>query len=89
MPLERQHLDAIVGWFNDPEVTRWTKRVGALSRLQEDKFYEQMAVSREDVVWAVLDEGERHIGVSGIHGIDWVNRNGKTGTVISDKSAWC
>ena len=48
----------------------------------------RMAGSKDDVVWAVLDENETPIGVSGIHAIDWIGRNGRTGTVLGDRSVW-
>ena len=47
-----------------------------------------MAGSKDDVVWAVLDENETPISVSGIHAIDWIGRNGRTGTVLGDRSVW-
>lgn len=88
VPLERSHLDKIVVWFNDPEVTRWIQRDMPVARAHEDKWFEHMLESRDDLVWAVHDEGDRHIGVTGIHRIDWKNRNALTGTVLGEKSAW-
>ena len=88
VPFEVEYIDHVLRWFNDPEIVRYTKRILPLYRLQEQKFIERMAESRDDVVWAVLDENETPIGVSGIHGIDWMSRNGKTGTVLGDRSVW-
>lgn len=88
VPFEPELIDHILRWFNDPEVTRFTKRILPLSRLAEQKYVERMAESKDDVVWAVLDENETPIGVSGIHRIDWISRNGRTGTVLGDRSVW-
>lgn len=88
VPLEKEHLENCLKWLNDSEVMRWTKRVIPLHRAQEDKFLERMVESRDDVAWAIHDENDRHIGVSGIHRIDWQYRSGMTGTIIGEKSAW-
>ncbi|HKA23440.1 MAG TPA: GNAT family protein [Candidatus Eisenbacteria bacterium] len=88
VPFEKDYVDYVLRWFNDPEVLRYVKRVMPLHRVQEEQFVERMAQSKDDVVWAVLDENESPIGVSGLHGIDWVNRNAKTGTVIGERSVW-
>jgi len=88
VPFENHLIDHVLRWFNDPEVMRYTKRIMPLSRYAEQKYLERMAESKDDVVWAVLDENETPIGVSGIHAIDWIGRNGRTGTVLGDRSVW-
>ena len=88
VPFEKEYVDHALRWFNDPEVLRFVKRVMPMHRLQEEKYVERMAESRDDVVWAVLDENGSPIGVSGIHMIDWISRNGKTGTILGERSVW-
>jgi RimJ/RimL family protein N-acetyltransferase len=89
VPLDKaSHLESFLAWLNDPDVTRWLKTFLPLTRLKEEKWFERIAMSRKDVVWAVHDENDRHIGAAGIHRIDWRNRNGVTGTAIGDKQAW-
>lgn len=88
VPFEREYIDHVLRWFNDAEVTRYTQRAMPLFRLAEEKFVDRIAESTSDVVWAVLDENESPIGVSGIHRIDWINRNAGTGTVLGERSVW-
>ncbi len=85
---KEEHLDNFVRWFNDPEVVRWLAHNMPVSRMQEEKWFERMAESDRDIVWAVYDENDRHIGVTGIHRIDWKDRSAVTGTVIGEKDAW-
>jgi RimJ/RimL family protein N-acetyltransferase len=89
VPLDKAlHLENYVRWFNDPEVNHWLKLFLPLMRAQEERWFDRFARSKDDVVWAVHDEDGRHIGATGIHRIDWRNRNGVTGTVIGEKTAW-
>ncbi len=87
-PDKALHLENALLWFNDPEVTRWLKHSLPMTRPAEEKWFERMATSRHDVVWAVHDDHDRHIGFSGIHRIDWKNRNATTGTVLGDRQSW-
>lgn len=90
VPLDAdRHLDNYVRWFNDPEVTRYLASCLPMTRLAERAFFERPAAHPpHDVVWAVHDEADRHIGGTGLHGIDWVHRSAVSGIVIGDKSVW-
>jgi len=89
VPVDKElHLGDFVRWLNDPEVTRYVSHVLPISRLQEEKWFERLSESKEDIVWAILDETGRHIGVTGIHRINWKERDGLTGTLIGEKEAW-
>lgn len=83
------HLENYLRWFNDPEVTRFLSRNLPMTRLAEEKFFSRPPSNPPtDVVWAVHDEKGRHIGGTGLHGIDWMNRSATSGTVIGAKDAW-
>lgn len=89
VPLDKDlHLDNYVRWFNDPEVTRYMLQVMPISRLAEAAFIDRLAEAQDAVVWAVHDENGRHIGGTGLHGIDWRNRSATSGIVIGQKDAW-
>lgn len=89
VPLDRElHLDNYVRWFNDHEVTRYMLQVLPLTRMAEEDFFERMTKSTDAVTWAVHDENDRHIGGTGLHGIDWRNRRATSGIIIGEKDAW-
>lgn len=89
VPVDKErHLDNFVRWFNDPEVTRYIKRVLPLSRSQEEEWLDQIASSDKEILWAIHDENDHHIGSTGLHRIDWQNRKVSSGTLIGEKSAW-
>lgn len=90
VPMDRAlHLENYLRWFNDPEVTRFLSRNLPISRLAEEAYFErQQSHPPAEVVWAVHDEDDRHIGATGLHGIDWIQRSASSGTVIGDKGAW-
>lgn len=89
VPLDRElHLENYVRWFNDPEVTRFLTNYLPISRIAEEAFFERLATATDQIVWAVHDEQDRHIGGTGLHGIDWRNRSATSGIVLGDKSTW-
>lgn len=90
VPLDAdRHLENYVRWFNDPEVTRYLLRNLPLTRLDERAFFERPTSSPpSDVVWAIHDEDDRHIGGTGLHRIDWLHRSATSGIVIGEKGAW-
>lgn len=90
VPLDAdRHLENYVRWFNDPEVTRYLGANLPMSRLAERAFFERLPSSPpHDIVWAIHDEHDRHIGGTGLHGIDWLNRHATSGIVIGDKAVW-
>jgi RimJ/RimL family protein N-acetyltransferase len=83
------HLPHFVGWFSDPEVTRYLLRRHPPSLRQEEQWLESIAASETDIVWAVtLGETQPVIGVSGVHRIDWRYRHGWVEIALGDRAAW-
>jgi RimJ/RimL family protein N-acetyltransferase len=90
VPLERdRHLENCLRWLNDPEVTE-TTLLGdlPLSRLAEEEFFERVAQSSQtpaDIVFAIeTREGGAHIGLCGLHAINWRHGTATTGTIIGE-----
>jgi RimJ/RimL family protein N-acetyltransferase len=89
VPLDKDlHLENFVRWLNDPEVTKYTGHVVPLTRIEEEEFFERVTKSANDIVWAVHDETNMHIGVCGLHRIDWQMRMAVSGTIIGDTGVW-
>ena len=82
-----EYIPIYLRWLADPEITRYTKIQHPPSVKMEHEWFENMATSQEDLLWAVLVEG-RLVGSTGLHHIDWRNRNCRSGTVIGEKDAW-
>ncbi|MCB9989395.1 MAG: GNAT family N-acetyltransferase [Rhodospirillales bacterium] len=77
-------------WTDDDEVTHYMYRGWRPSRLDElEKDFETTVNSDKDIEFAVCaqDDG-RHIGVAGLHEIDWLTRNTEYRIMIGDKTAW-
>lgn len=95
VPLERErHFDNCVRWLNDPQVTEWTL-IGdfPLTRLAEQEFFDR--VSKTDpqppvITWAIetLTEEEEHIGICGLHDIDYRHGVGHAGIFIGRVPLW-
>jgi Acetyltransferases, including N-acetylases of ribosomal proteins len=86
-PVTEEMLPTFIGWFADTDVTRYLGRVLPPSLPEEKDWFAGMCRSDRDVLWAVL-AGEKLIGITGIHAIDWKNRHAATGNLIGEKSEW-
>ena len=86
-PPRMEEADAIVTWFEDPEVTRFLEVRHPPTVEFEKEFLEKTGRDPDTVWWAVEHDG-RLVGATGIHRIDWKNGFGTTGTVIGDRAMW-
>lgn len=92
VPLDKErHFDNCVRWLNDPQITQWTL-IGDLpiTRLAEAEFFDRVLRNpSNEVVFAIetTAEAEEHIGVTGIHQIDYRHGVGVTGTFIG-RAQW-
>jgi len=87
-PDKHTHLENSIRWLNDPEVTQYLLMTIGVTRGMEEEWFDRVQKRDVEVVWAILDDQDRHIGFTGIHRINWKLRMGGTGTVIGEKSAW-
>lgn len=82
-------VDAIMGWINDPEITRnFAAFAEPISRDQELAFIRAMRASDADRLFAIEPIGEAGlIGTAGLHRIYWPARNGRLGLMIGKREA--
>lgn len=86
-PLREEEAPEILRWFEDPDVTRTLLRRFPPSLGMEREWLDRAGRGSDDIIWGIEVEG-RLVGTCGIHAIDWMNRHGRTGTVIADRSLW-
>lgn len=85
-----RHFENCYRWMNDPVVTEFLC-VGdhPITRIAEKEWFEnRFKDTSRDVVFAVETLDGKHIGTSGLHGIDRTNGTATTGTLIGEKSVW-
>lgn len=91
VPLDKdKHFDNCVRWINDPEVTAWTL-IGdfPLTRLAEQEYFDRvLRPGDEEVVFAIETLEEEHIGLSGMHNINFRHGTATTGTIIGRPKLW-
>src|SRR5439155_13772495 len=74
-PLELADAPLVAPWLNDPEVSPFLLRHLPISLKAEEEYIANMARSEQDVVLGiVLQAGDRLIGATGFHQIQWKNR---------------
>ncbi len=78
----------IVTWLNDPEVTRTLRRYLPHTAGQVEEFVRRHADSTTDIPLAIAArEGDRLVGVCGVHGIDTRHRHAWLGITVG-KEHW-
>jgi RimJ/RimL family protein N-acetyltransferase len=77
-------------WTDDPEVTRYLSRGTFPSSLEQmERDYDRHAGSHTEVELAIVDAAKHaHIGVTGLHAINWVARSAEFRILIGDKRCW-
>ncbi len=91
VPIDKaRHLENCIQWMNDPEVTEWLL-VGdhPMTKIAEEEWFDRVSkADSNQVVFAIETLDGRHLGMSGIHDIDYRHGTAVTGTVLGDKSQW-
>ena len=87
--IERSDIPRFVRWLNDPDVTRFLLISSPLSSaMEENWFEEQLKVppSEGQVLAIEVQAGEEwiHIGNTGLHNVDAINRNAEFGIFIGE-----
>ena len=88
VPLDRErHASNCVLWMNDPEVTAWTLSGDMpITRLAEEDFFNRMAAPfgahPSDIVFAVETLAGEHVGLAGMHQINYRHGTALTGTIL-------
>jgi|CXWL01.1.fsa_nt_gi RimJ/RimL family protein N-acetyltransferase len=84
------HLPNCVAWMNDSEVTQYLL-VGdfPMTQMAERDWLERMSKDNStDISFAIETLEGEHIGMSGIHNINYRHGYAITGTVLGRKESW-
>ncbi|PJB40050.1 MAG: N-acetyltransferase [Deltaproteobacteria bacterium CG_4_9_14_3_um_filter_63_12] len=90
-PVEASDLGACQRWVNDPDIRRYILRAFPVNAASEAAWFERSTADSGDksVTFSiVLIDGERHIGTTGLHAIDWFHRRAESGALIGEKELW-
>lgn len=88
-PLEREDMDLIRVWFNDPEVRGLIGENKPMNQTETDRYYEHIQNDQNRVWFAMtLKENGRLIGETGLLRIYHPWRTADLSIIIGDKNAW-
>lgn len=88
--IERADVPNFVRWLNDPETRQFLLLYTPLSTMDEERWVDNLA-GRSDYVYAfeaLIEERWVHLGNTGLHDLDWKNRNATFGIVLGEKQYW-
>jgi [ribosomal protein S5]-alanine N-acetyltransferase len=77
-------------WLNDPEITKYQNK-GIIPNTfeRQTKFYEYLLQSQQDIVFSIVHkDSDEHIGIVGVHKIDFIHRNAELGIIIGKREHW-
>ena len=93
VPLDKaRHLENVLAWMNDPDVTE-TILSGdmPLARAAEEEFFDKMCATQgphpPEILFAVETLGGEHIGLCGLHRIEYRHGVAVSGTIIGPAEA--
>lgn len=92
-PVRKSDLEMLLRWFNDQEVTQYLQQYLPMTELGEEKWIEDLCLSRRntDIVFVIEvdeSEGTKAIGTCGLHHINWKDRDVDFGIAIGEKKYW-
>lgn len=90
-PLEESDLQRCMRWINDPKIRKFVANQMPMDLVSERKWFDTLdrSMPRTDIILAiVLRRSDRHVGIMGLHRIDWINRHGTTGAIIGEEDCW-
>ncbi len=92
---EKADIDGFLRWVNDPEVTENLMLVSPMSRVEEERWYENMLAQHPSEHVFVIetkpdapDGTWQAIGTCQFLSIDWRNRASEVGIMIGEKAFW-
>ncbi len=89
--MEREDIPTFARWFNDPEVRRYLLMYEPMSRVKEERWFEETLNSRGEFLYTIdaeTKDGWVTIGNVGLHRVDWKNRTATLGIVLGEKTYW-
>jgi ribosomal-protein-alanine N-acetyltransferase len=88
-PLERTDAALAKTWLNDPEVARTIAARRPITLQAEEEFITRISQSEHDIgLVIVVREGDRAVGLTGLHHINYIDRHAGFGIVIGHKDDW-
>src|SRR5262245_34525446 len=88
-PVERADAPLLQSWINHPDITRTILSRPPINLQAEEEFIDRVTRSEHDLVLLiVLREGDRPVGATGLHQIDFRNRHAAFGIMLGEPSEW-
>lgn len=86
VPLEKEDLHESRSWVNDTSIKSKMLRVLSVTRVEQEKWYQDIIQSSSKLVFAIktLDD-EKHVGNTGLYHIDWIHRRAEFWILIGEE----
>src|SRR5260221_13297712 len=90
VPIDRSlHFENALRWMNNHEVTANLEMNLGCTRRQEEAFFDRVeAPTDREVVWAIQDDKDQHVGFIALNAIHWRHRSA-TGVLVLGETLSC
>jgi len=79
-------LKKSLAWLKDPTINKFLSQdFSDLTERQEEEWFNHMAKSEHDFIFAIDSKQGKFIGNCALHKINWFRRRAEFGIVIGDK----
>jgi RimJ/RimL family protein N-acetyltransferase len=85
---KNRHLENCYRWINDSDVNYFLAVFAPQTRAGEEEWFDEPNKDNRNIVFAIETFDGKHIGMIGLHNINWKDRTATTGAVIGEKEFW-
>lgn len=87
--LEREDLPKSLSWANDTELNAKMLRILPVTQFDQEKWFQDIVSNPAKKVFTVkLQDGDEHIGNTGLYHIDWIHRRAEFWILLGEKEYW-
>ncbi len=85
-PIDREDSDTLIAWRNDPDIWKTLAQINPLNRIREAEYIDSLYKPGGDALFCItLRDGDKAIGMVGLHAINAIARSATYGILIGDK----
>lgn len=87
-PLSKTDIPTLTRWVNDHKIREFVYATLPQTEEKEEEWLNKLNTDDKNIVLGIETKEGTHIGLMGIHRINWMDRTCFTGALIGEKEYW-